>query len=400
MKRFICGLFLLALSACALRAQAVDTTVCDVLKNPQSFDGKTVRIKGSVIAGLDEFVVMDGDCGDNVNGIWLAFPQGAKAKSGPTMMVQLQPAHNFAGKNQVQSRPAVKLQKDKPFKQFDSLLAQTHDNRGTSACLGCPRYQVQATLVGRLDAVASAGIERNGGKIVGLGGFGNLNAYPARLVLESVADVTPKEIDYSASDALIKQSTGTGENNIYQRMVDASGMQSAQGERYIDPIPLAQRLGAGMAPSTITSQIQADVALLPKPKEQNGVTIAYGAMDEVASGDGSAGGKDSPDGVLYNCVFNRERLPDLELVMAVLHAAQHVADVRSPQAGNENAPLFILENNAWAVTATVAVAGGEQYLTLPGGYVMWNATWPDADKLDKMEAALNSFLAKEALLNK
>jgi len=403
MKRFSCGLFLLLLAACTLRAQAVDTTVCNVLKNPKGFDGKTVRIKGTVIAGLDEFVVTDGDCGKNVNSIWLAYPRGAKAKSGPIAMVELEPAHNFAGKVEAASRPAVTLQRDKAFKQFDSLLAQSHDKGGLAVCPGCPRYRVQATLVGRLDGVADATIQRDGsGKITGLGGFGNLNAYPARLVLESVAEVTPTEIDYSASDAAINkpQSANSGENDMYQAMADASGIQSAQGQRFSDPIATAQKLAAAMAPSTITTQIQADVALLPKGKEQNGVTIAYGAMNEVGAGDGSAGDKDSPDGVLYNCTFNRDRLPGLELTMAVMHLAQHVADIRSPQAGNENAPLFILENNAWAVTATVAVNGREKYLTLPGGYLMWNATWPDADKLNNMEAALNSFLAKEALLSK
>ena len=50
-------------------------------------------------------------------------------------------------------------------------------------CLGCIRYDVTATLVGRLDAVPDATLQRDkAGKIVGFGGFGNLNAYPARLV--------------------------------------------------------------------------------------------------------------------------------------------------------------------------------------------------------------------------
>ena len=47
--------------ACGLYAQVVDTTVCDVLKNPKSFDGKIVRIKGTVVAGFDQFVVKDTD---------------------------------------------------------------------------------------------------------------------------------------------------------------------------------------------------------------------------------------------------------------------------------------------------------------------------------------------------
>jgi len=105
----------------------------------------------------------------------------------------------------------VTLDKSKDFKQFDSLLAQKHE-KGADMCLGCTRYAVTATLVGRLDSVADATLKRDGsGKIVGFGGFGNMNAYPARLVLESVSDVTPKEIDYSKNDDQTKGgSTGAG----------------------------------------------------------------------------------------------------------------------------------------------------------------------------------------------
>jgi hypothetical protein len=44
-----------------------------------SFDGKIVRIKGTVITALDEFVVKDGSCNLAVNSIWLAYPEGTKA---------------------------------------------------------------------------------------------------------------------------------------------------------------------------------------------------------------------------------------------------------------------------------------------------------------------------------
>jgi len=91
---------------CGLHAQAagpgagpVDVNVCDVVKNPASFDGKMVRIKGTVVAGFDEFAIKDAadpNCGYQVNGIWLSYPQGSKAKSGPVAIVTAQPAHNFA----------------------------------------------------------------------------------------------------------------------------------------------------------------------------------------------------------------------------------------------------------------------------------------------------------------
>jgi len=403
MKRLLGWILFACLATCGLNAQAVDTTVCAVLKDPASFNGKTVRIKGTVVAGFDQFVVNDGDCGLNVNGIWLSYPPGAKAKSGPIAMVELKPAHNFDGKAAPVTLPAVALTRDKAFKQFDSLLTQRHDQNG-ALCLGCPRYQVQATLVGRLDSVAAAGVQRDAsGKIVSLSGFGNLNAYPARLVLESVADVTPKEVDYSASDAAVKkaQSDNSGVNAMYQGMVDQAGAQAGQGQRFVDPVATARKLAAGMSPSPTTTQIQADVALLPVPKskEQTGVTLDYGTMNEAADA-GAPEAMDAPGGVLYNCSFNRDRLPGLALTFAVLHSMQLVSDTRTPQPGNVIAPLYVLEHNAWVVAATGAVSAGERYLTLPGGYLMWNAAWPSSDQIGNMETALDDFLSKQDLLSK
>ncbi len=207
---------------CGLYAQAaapVDTTVCDVVKKPQAFDGKTVRIKGTVIAGFDEFVIKDAtdpNCGYPVNAIWLAYPPGTKGKAGPAAMLVIQPAKNFTGKYSPPARTPATLDKSKEFKQFDSLLAQKHE-KGADMCLGCTRYEVTATLVGRMDSVADATFERDAsGKIVGFGGFGNMNAYPARLVLESVTDVTPKEIDFSKNDEETKGNAteGKGGNGI------------------------------------------------------------------------------------------------------------------------------------------------------------------------------------------
>ncbi len=54
-------------------------------------------------------------------------------------MVMIQPARNFAGKYAAPTRTPVTLEKDKDFKQFDSLLAQTHQ-KGADMCLGCVRY--------------------------------------------------------------------------------------------------------------------------------------------------------------------------------------------------------------------------------------------------------------------
>jgi hypothetical protein len=77
--------------------KTVDATVCDILKDPQSFNGKIVRIKETVSSGFDEFIIKPENCKYHVDSIWLSFPEGTKAKSGPSAMLQLQPARNFNG---------------------------------------------------------------------------------------------------------------------------------------------------------------------------------------------------------------------------------------------------------------------------------------------------------------
>ncbi|MFZ0339968.1 MAG: hypothetical protein WAL45_18210 [Terracidiphilus sp.] len=392
MKRSFVLIGLLLAFGCGLHAQAaapVDVNVCDVVKNPASFDGKMVRIKGTVVAGFDEFVIKDAtdpNCGFQVNAIWLSYPQGSKAKSGPAAIVTAQPAHNFAGIWKVPTRTPVTLDKSKEFKQFDSLLSQTHQ-KGMDMCLGCARYEVTATFTGRLDSVADASIKRDAsGKIVGLGGFGNMNAYPARLVLASVSDVTPKEIDYSKTDAITKGESG---------MTPPPG---GGGGEFDDPFAVAVRLAGHIGAGPAGDQAQKDVALFPKGKEQNGVNVVMGGVGNEVPPDGQ-GTKDSPDGVLYNCVINRDHLQGNAVVYALFHIGHHISELRSPKAEDEDVPFLVDENNAWVITSVAAIVGGQKYLTLPGGYLFYNSAWPMAEREDKMEAALKDFLSNEALLS-
>jgi hypothetical protein len=69
-------------------------------------------------------------------------------------------------------------------------------------------------------------------------------------------------------------------------------------------------------------------------------------------------------------------------------------------AGNEDAPLFVLEYNAWSMTAAAAASNGQKFLTMPGGTLLWNAAWPAADRTTTMDDALKSYLANEAALSR
>ena len=356
------------------------------MKNPKSFDGKIVRIKGIVIAGLDEFAIKDtSPCGFQVDAIWLSYPQGTKAKSGPLAVVEMQPAHNYSGTYTAPTRTPVTLDKNnKDFKTFDGLLSQVH-NKGAGMCLGCARYQVTATLTGRLDGVADATIQRDkAGKVTGFGGFGNMNAYPARLVLESVSDVTPKEEDYTKSDAATKGDATTFTGN--------AGLD--------DPIGSAQKSAAPLKGSPAGEEVTKDVAVYGKPGEKNGVNLIYGVTSETGPSYDQAATKDSPDGVMYNCLLNLNRLEGESQIRTLVHLGQHVYDLKNPVAGDVGTPLYIYEYNSWMMTVAVSMGNGQKYLTLPGGYLAWNSTWTAAERDGNITDGLNGYLANEAALSR
>jgi hypothetical protein len=297
--------------------------------------------------------------------------------------LQLQPASNFSGAVAAEQRVPVTLDKSKDFKQFDSLLATLPKSGGM--CLGCGRYEVSATLVGRLDGVANPGIRRDkSGKIVSLAGFGNLNEYSARLVLQSVSDVSSKEIDYSKSAAATKEemppmgNTNSGDTlEAVRKAVNAYGADSVPGKA------IARAANA-----------------YPKPKEENGVVVTNGSLNEAAASAEGKGPRDSADGVLYNVGFNSNRLQGDALVRAMAHMGNHVADIRNPEKGFEEAGPFELEFRAWNITLETTVAYGQKTLTLPGGALLWNSAWPVGERNNEVNTALKGFLGETELLSR
>ncbi len=382
MKRALTFVFVLGFSCC-LHAQAVDTTVCDILNNPQSFNGKIVRIKGTVAATFDQFVVKGADCGINVNkNIWLSYPEGTKAKAGPAVQVHIQPARNFAGEVPAVQRTPVELDKNsKDFKQFDSLLATPFRKGGM--CLGCNRYEVTATLVGRLDAVKDAKLTRDkAGKITGFGGFGHMNAYPARLVLQSVSDVASKEIDYSKTLAITKADTAPS----------TGGSDQFAAER---------KLVAAFAPGIAAGvQLNRAVGAFGKQGEHNGVVVGFGAANTAAAKDEGKGAVDSPDGLLFTCTFNTNRLEGDSEGRAIVFAGENVANLRNPAPEDVGDGIYDLENHAWVITVLDAFANRQKTLTLPGGYLALNSAWLQADMNQKVGEAIDRFLINEELLHR
>ena len=56
-----------------------------------------------------------------------------------------------------------------------------------------------------------------------------------------------------------------------------------------------------------------------------------------------------------------------------------------------------MEYRAWATTSFSAVATRQKTLTINGGNILWNTTWPDADRTKLLDDALKTSLAGEGL---
>lgn len=384
MKRVLFLALLLCGFAAAAQAQVVDTDVCSIVKKPTSFDGKIVRIKGIAVAGFDQFMIKSADvCGFQVDGIWLEYPNGTHGKAGPAALLTVQPARNYSGPYKEPTRTPVTLEKNKDFKDFDSLLSKKR--KGQGMCLGCVQNTVSGTFVGRLDAVESVTIKRDAsGKITDFGGFGNANAYPARLVLQSVSDVTAKDIDYSKLDNALKDQKG--------------GFGHPPGAGMFDPVAAAGKVADRMNGIPAQETVKKDVGMFPKSSgEHNGVVISYDRTNELPKED--AASKDSPDGSQYTCFLNLDLLDNDGQTLAIIHQGHHIADLKSPAPGSENAPLFVGEYNAWTMTVLGAVMSGEKALGLPGGELVWDAAWEQGERNNNIDKALRDFLAKTAALS-
>ena len=369
-------LFLLIASVCA-SAQVVDTTICDILANPRSFDGKTVRVKSTASAGFDEFILKDASCNQPINAVWLSYPEATKAKAGPLALIEVQAGRNLAVPVAQVQRTPVKLEKNKDFKQFDALLSTAH--KGGGMCLGCGRYTVSATFVGRLDGVDRAGIIRDAsGKISDTAGFGNLSLYRARLVLQSVADITPHEIDYSATTAAKDDSVNEGQSG--------------------DPVASTRQAAKAFGVETDAGkQLERAAAAYGNEGEDNGVNVGFGPANEIRKNDGSKGDKDSPDGLLLNCTFDMDRLKGDALSRAMAHVGTHIADLRDSSPALTS---YELEYRAWMTTILSALAYKQKTLTAPGGNLLWNSGWPAAERQKSVDDGLASFLTNWASLKK
>jgi hypothetical protein len=155
---------------------ATNTSVCEVVSTPEWFNGKVVSLRATVLAGFEVFAIKapEEDCGR----MWLEY---AERDSQASSSVAAPRRNNHS----------MKLVEDTNFKHFQELLrAEMHPKRNFVMCMSCNRYQVSATMVGRIDYAGDHG------------GFGHMGFYKLQFELVSVSDVMAKDLsgEYDASE--------------------------------------------------------------------------------------------------------------------------------------------------------------------------------------------------------
>ena len=144
------------------------TSLCEVKANPASFDGKIVSLRATVLSGFEVFAITapEGDCGR----MWLAYSEGGPVASTPRSVAR-------------PPRDSVTILKDRNFKRFRSLLnAEMHPRTRESICMGCSRYEVSATMIGRIDYAGEQS------------GYGHMNGYKLQFELMSVSEISAKDL--------------------------------------------------------------------------------------------------------------------------------------------------------------------------------------------------------------
>jgi hypothetical protein len=167
----ICWRFAIGTTASAedkSRMAPINTSVCDVSANPEFFDGKIVSLRATVASGFEVFAIISPE--EGCDRMWLEYSEG-----GPSASTSVGVAR--------QPRAQVAVVKDRNFKRFQSLLnAEMHPRTNFVSCMDCHRYEVSATMVGRVDYA--------GEQI----GYGHMNAYKLQFELISVSEVAAKDI--------------------------------------------------------------------------------------------------------------------------------------------------------------------------------------------------------------
>jgi len=166
-------------SAQSAPGEPIQTTLCELVRDPEQFQGKMVAVRGPVQIGFEVFDLPAEHCdGRKIDDVWLEYGKGPKR----------QPTIWCCGDLVPRDSPALLENAD--FRKFHRYLTAQSKAKGCHPA-ECYLYKVTATLTGRFDAVQTEPCpgDREMHCCPATGGFGHLGMSCSRFVIRSVSDV-------------------------------------------------------------------------------------------------------------------------------------------------------------------------------------------------------------------
>lgn len=159
----------------AVRAQEapLDVPYCALAQDPVSFDGKMIRVRGTLSVGFEDFTLVDKDCKTN-QGIWLEFGGDVSENEASSIDQGVRKRGLEIQVNGVGN----KVRKDDNFRRLYALISARHEIS--------PSYAVTATLVGFFAAGTKA-TWANGQS--GFSGYGHLGCCSLLVISEVSSDI-------------------------------------------------------------------------------------------------------------------------------------------------------------------------------------------------------------------
>jgi hypothetical protein len=174
------ALFLVAGSACAGEAQ-MDVSFCELANNPRPYDGRTIRVRGTLSVHFEDFSLYGENCRTD-QPIWLAFGGDVPGIVAST----INDGYRKPGADLMVNGTPFQIKKDENFRRLYALISTFHGDN--------PAFSVTATLTGAF----FAGEERQGadGK-TRYGGYGHLGCCALFVITEvdSVESVPPADLN-------------------------------------------------------------------------------------------------------------------------------------------------------------------------------------------------------------
>jgi hypothetical protein len=192
---------LLFSTACAQEKteEPARTTLCELLKTPERFNGKMVQIRATMKSEFEWGGLTDGGCisllsTDGLPALGEYPGEFAFLKS----FADLENPEKLIWKP-IRLPPQAQMSENSSYRALKKHLYRKWKRADGNVCPECPLFSITVTVTGRFDHLEEKLVEirANRDEVPRryIAGFGHLNASPNRLVWQSVSDVVATPID-------------------------------------------------------------------------------------------------------------------------------------------------------------------------------------------------------------